>query len=71
MVKLETIAINIMGRSLTITSSTGTTKADFQKDNFGKEVMKYIEDYITRNGFEVINAETNGNIRLYHLIKKS
>ncbi len=69
MVKLETIAINILARSLTITSSSGTTKADFKKENFGKEIMKYIEDYITNNGFEVINAETDGNVRLYHLIK--
>ena len=69
MVKLETIAINIIGRSLTITSSSGSTKADFKKENFGREIMKFIEDYITKNGFEVINAETTGNIRLYHLIK--
>ena len=69
MVKLETIAINIIGRSLTITSSSGSTKADFKKEYFGREIMKFIEDYITKNGFEVINAETTGNIRLYHLIK--
>ena len=70
MVKLETIAVNILGRSLSITGSSGVTKTDFEKNNYGPTLMKFIEDYITNNGFEVINAETVGNIRLYHLIKK-
>ncbi|MFX1274242.1 MAG: hypothetical protein ACFFBP_15130 [Promethearchaeota archaeon] len=70
MVKLETIAVNILGHSLTITGSSGIIKEEFEKKDFGQNLMKYIEDYITKNGFDITNAETAGNIRLYHLIKK-
>ena len=68
--KLESITINILRRSLTHLRSSGMTKAEFDKKDFGPEIMKYAEEYCTKNGFDIINCETHSNMRVYHLIKR-
>ena len=68
--KLETITINMMQHTLSHLSSTDYNKVEFEKKGFGPGIMKYVEDYCTKNGFEIINAETPNNMRIYHLIKK-
>ena len=70
MAKLVTIFINILKREVSVTSSSGVEKVEFDKQNYGPAVMKFIEDYITENGLDVINAESTGNFRYYYLIKR-
>jgi hypothetical protein len=68
--KLEQISVNLSQHSLTHLSSSELKKVKFDKDGFGPGFMKYVEDYCSENGFEIINAETAGITRNYHLVKK-
>ncbi len=68
--KLETITINMMARTLGHLSSSDYKKVEYEKKGLGPNILKYVEDYCTKNGFEILFAETSGNIRIYHLIKR-
>jgi len=68
--KLETISLNILRHSLNHGTSSGVTKMELEKKNIFPATMKYIEDYCTKNGFEIINVSVEGNIYIYHLMKK-
>lgn len=50
-----------------ISSGVKTTK--FDKKEYFPNALAYIEDYITKNGFDIINVH-GSNIRVYHLIKR-
>jgi len=67
--KVESIAINLLNRSMYHSTSSGINKTKFEKKGFFPEVLAYIEDYVTKNGFDIINV-TGENIRIYHLIKR-
>ncbi len=68
--KLELIAVNLTARTLSHIDSSKMKKVEFKKDGFDPAFIRYVEDYCTENGFEIVNAETAGIVRNYHLIKK-
>jgi hypothetical protein len=72
--KLEQITVNLTAHTLNHLGSSGFIK---RKEKLGKDddefvrgFFRYIEEYCSKNGFEVINAETAGITRNYHLVKK-
>lgn len=67
--KVESIAINLLNRSMYHSTSAGVNKTKFEEKVFFPKVLAYIEDYCTKNGFEIINV-TGENIRIYHLVKR-
>ncbi len=67
--KVETIALNILAHTLSHASSSGVKTTKFDKKEYFPNALAYIEDYITKNGFDIINVHSS-NIRVYHLIKR-
>jgi len=66
---VETIALNILAHTLNHASSSGVKTTKFDKKDYFPSALAYIEDYITKNGFDIINVH-GSNIRVYHLIKR-
>ncbi|MHA2398616.1 MAG: hypothetical protein ACXADU_06980 [Promethearchaeota archaeon] len=67
--KVESIAINLLNRSMYHSTSSGVNKTKFEEKAFFPQALAYIEDYCTKNGFDIINV-TGENIRIYHLVKR-
>ncbi|MFW9822266.1 MAG: hypothetical protein ACFFE4_05000 [Candidatus Thorarchaeota archaeon] len=67
--KVESIAINLLNRSMYHSTSSGVNKTKFEEKAFFPKVLAYIENYCTKNGFDIINV-TGENIRIYHLVKR-
>ena len=68
--QLETLTINMMQRTLGHLTSSGYESIKFDKDGFGPATLKYVEDMCNKDGYELFHAETNGNFRIYYMIKK-
>ena len=67
--KVEYITVNLLARSMTHAKSSGIETTKFEKKSFTPKILAYIEDYITKNGFEIINVYGD-NLMVYHLIKR-
>jgi hypothetical protein len=68
-VKVEYISVNLLARSMTHAKSSGVETTKYEKKGFFPKVLAYIEDYITKNGFDIINVHGD-NLLIYHLIKR-
>ncbi|MFW9864703.1 MAG: hypothetical protein ACFFEN_01265 [Candidatus Thorarchaeota archaeon] len=67
--KVEYIAVNLLARTMTHAKSTGVETTKYEKKSFSTNILAYIEDYITKNGFDIINVYGD-NLMFYHLIKR-
>jgi len=68
--KVEIISLNILAHSLNHATSSGGKSMKFDKNEFFSSSLKYIEDYITKNGFDIINVHGSDQMYVYHLIKR-
>jgi len=67
--KVEYISVNLLARRMTHAKSSGVETTKYEKASFSPNVLAYIEDYITKNGFEIINVYGD-NLMVYHLVKR-
>ena len=67
--KVETISVNIMSKTIGHASSTEVKSMKLDKTDFFPKYLAYIEDHCTKNGFDIINV-SGENTRIYHLIKR-
>ena len=68
--KLEQINISFITHTLTHTSTSEVNKIDLNKKSAVQDALKYIEDYCTRNEFELLPPMIEGSFYIYHLVKK-
>jgi hypothetical protein len=68
--KVEIISLNILAHSLSHATSSGGKAIKFDKNEFFSNSLKYIEEYITKNGFDIINVHGSDQMYVYHLIKR-
>ena len=68
--KIETISINLLARSLSHANSTEVNTMKFEKEKFYSNALKYIEDHITKNGFDLVNVHGSDRVYVFHLIKR-
>jgi len=59
-----------MGRYLSHASSTGVNRVEFEKKKFYQNVLKYIEDHMTENGFDLVNVSGAEQVYVFHLVKR-
>jgi len=69
-VKIDTISINLLAHSLSHASSLGVKKIDFEKKGFYQQALAYIEDYMTKNGYDLVNVHGSEQMYVFHLIKR-
>jgi uncharacterized membrane protein YqiK len=68
--KIETISINLLARSLSHANSTEVNIMKFEKEKFYSNVLKYIEDHTTKNGLDLVNVHGSDRVYVFHLIKR-
>ena len=68
--KLEQITISLMGHYLNHISTSEAKRIDLDKKTMMIDALKYIEDYCTKSGFELLAPTIEGSIYTYHLVKK-
>ncbi|MFX1354838.1 MAG: hypothetical protein ACFE8V_14375 [Promethearchaeota archaeon] len=68
--KIETITINFLARSMSHASSSGVKKVKFEKKGFYQEFLTYLEDYMTTNGFDLVNVHGSEQMYVFHIIKR-
>jgi len=69
-VKIDTISINLLGHSLSHASSSEVKTMKFEKKGFYQKALAYIEDYMTKNGYDLVNVHGSEQMYVYHLIKR-
>ena len=68
--KIDTISINLLGRSLNHASSTEVKTMKFDKKGFYSKALAYIENYATKNGYDLVNVAGSEILYVFHLIKR-
>ncbi|MFW9773278.1 MAG: hypothetical protein ACFFBY_11865 [Promethearchaeota archaeon] len=69
--KIETITINLLAHSMSHASSSGVKTLKFEKKKgFYQEFLTYVEDYMTENGFDLVNVHGSEQMYVFHLIKR-
>ncbi|MFW9822312.1 MAG: hypothetical protein ACFFE4_05230 [Candidatus Thorarchaeota archaeon] len=61
--------MNLLNQNLYHAKSTDNYKIGFEKKGFFSATLGYIEEYCTKNGFDIINLYGSNN-RVYKLIKR-
>ena len=67
--KVEAITINLLNHTLYHAKSSGIDKMELEKKGFFSSALGYIEEYCTKNGFDIVNVHGSNN-RVYELIKR-
>ena len=68
--KIDIISINLLARSLSHASSSEVKTMKFEKKGFYQNALAYIEDYMTKNGYDLVNVHGSEQMYIYHLIKR-
>ncbi len=68
--KNETITINLLGRSLSHASSTEVKTMKFDKKGFYSEALAYIENYMTKYGYDLVYVAGSDTVYAFHIIKR-
>lgn len=68
--KLEQITVNLAAQYLNHISTSEAKRVDLNKKSVMVDALKYIEDYCTKNGFELLSPMIIGSTYTYHLVKK-
>jgi len=68
--KIDTISINLLAHSLSHASSTEVNTMKFDKKGFYTEALAYIENYMTKNGYDLVNVAGSETVYVFHLIKR-
>ncbi|MFX0058474.1 MAG: hypothetical protein ACFE85_11755 [Candidatus Hodarchaeota archaeon] len=68
--KIDTISINLLAHSLSHASSLEVKKIEFEKKGFYQKALAYIEDYMTKNGYDLVNVHGSEQMYVFHLIKR-
>ena len=68
--KIDTISINLLARSLSHASSTEVKTMKFDKKGFYSEALAYIETYMSKSGYDLVNVAGSDTMYVFHLIKR-
>ncbi|MFX1494973.1 MAG: hypothetical protein ACFFBZ_11875 [Promethearchaeota archaeon] len=68
--KIDTITINLLARSMSHASSSEVKTMKFEKKGFYQNVLAYIEDYMTKNSYDLVNVHGSEQMYVFHLIKR-
>ena len=68
--KIDTISVNLLGRSLSHASSTEVKTMKFDKKGFYSEALAYIETYMAKNGYDLVNVAGSETVYVFHIIKR-
>ncbi len=60
----------MLGRSLSHASSTEVKTIKFDKKGFYSKALAYIENYATKNGYDLVNVAGSETLYVFHLIKR-
>jgi uncharacterized membrane protein YqiK len=69
-VEINTISVNILTHTLYHANRTEVKTIKYDKEKFYSNVLAYIEDFMNKNGFELINVHGSDRIYIFHLIKR-
>lgn len=51
-------------------SSSGVKTMKFENKGFYQEFLKYMEGYMTENGFDLVNVHGSEQMYVFHLINR-
>ena len=68
--EINTISVNILAHALYHANRTEVKTIKYEKEKFYSNVLAYIEDFMNKNGFELINVHGSDRIYIFHLIKR-
>jgi len=69
-VEINTISINLLARSISHANSTEVKSMKWEKEKFYSRALAYIEDFMNKNGFDLINVHGSDRVYVFHLIKR-
>ena len=68
--EINTISINLLARSISHANSTEVKSMKWEKEKFYSRALAYIEDFMNKNGFDLINVHGSDRVYVFHLIKR-
>ncbi len=68
--KIEVITLDFIKHSIVHVSSSGSKTIELDKKTLLADAMKYIENYCSEMGFEVLAPLRDATAYVYHLVKK-
>ena len=69
-VKINTISINLLARSLSHANSSEVKTIKYEKEKFYSRALAYIEDFMDKNGYDLVNVHGSDRVYVFHLIKR-
>ena len=66
----ETIVLTIMSEKLRHYKASEIKVIEIDKKVFFTQALKYINEYVTKNKFKIINATSEQNRMIYFLVKE-
>ena len=68
--EINTISVNMLARTLYHANTSEVKTIKYEKEKFYSKVLVYIEEFMNKNGFELINVHGSDRIYIFHLIKR-
>jgi len=68
--EINTISINLLARSISHANSTEVKSMKWEKEKFYSRALAYIEDFMNKNGFDLVNVHGSDRVYVFHLIKR-
>ena len=68
--EINTISLNILARSLHHANTSEVKTIKYEKEKFYSKALTYIEDFMNKNGFDLVNVHGSDRVYIFHLIKR-
>jgi hypothetical protein len=68
--EINTISVNMMARVLYHANRSEVKTIKYEKEKFYSNVLAYIEDFMNKNGFDLVNVHGSDRMYIFHLIKR-
>ena len=59
-----------MARTLYHSNSSEVKSIKYDKEKFYSKALAYIEDFMNKNGFDLVNVHGSDRVYIFHLIKR-
>lgn len=68
--EINTISVNMLARTIYHANRLEVKTMKYEKEKFYSKALAYIEDFMNKNGFDLVNVHGSDRLYIFHLIKR-
>ncbi|MFX0075941.1 MAG: hypothetical protein ACFE96_10895 [Candidatus Hermodarchaeota archaeon] len=68
--EINTITVNILAHAIYHANTTEVKTIKYEKEKFYPKALAYIEEFMNKNEFELINVHGSDRVYIFHLVKQ-